>query len=189
MKLDTYQEEKCPEDIFFLVDKLQFKYQALLPGSSKGTYNFRIHHTPRPQEYSALRTRAGLPPKPLRLGTKPSTKPSLTYCCTITFTPSSKTIDGEEVKEELAPVCDLNSSCVDGVDIKVEPDSTDGNPNQVVDVSSSVSDSHQDDKNGETNLNVQPAHASPTMPRRNHKPVITFEPTPVAFGRIVWDCS
>lgn len=115
----AYEEEECPGDsVPFLVNRLQFKYQAQLPGSSEGTYHFRIHETPDPHAYRILRVRSGLPQEALRFGTGPSTKPELAYSCTITFQPFSSILDGD-----LTPVVKSNKSCVDSVPHEVDTDS------------------------------------------------------------------
>lgn len=212
----------------FLVDRLQFKYQAQLPGSSEGTYNFRVHHTPRPHAYRILRVRAGLPQDTLRFGAKPSTEPGLVYCCTITFTPCSSILSWD-----LFPVVKPNNSCfgsvphmvntdstivnpmaivdvssikeidhgsdtaalqpspskADSVPLKANADSTITSPKAAVDVSSFVSGSYRKGKERETNINVHPTQASPTMTVIEYEPIIDYEPAPVAFGRIIWDCS
>ncbi|KAJ4398970.1 hypothetical protein N0V85_006150 [Neurospora sp. IMI 360204] len=208
----TYEEAECPGDtVPFLVDRLQFKYQAQLPGSSEGTYNFRVHHTPRPHAYRILRVRAGLPQDTLRFGAKPSTEPGLAYCCTITFTPISSIISWD-----LFPVVKPNNSCFGSVPHMVSTDSTIVNPmaivdvsstkeidhgtdtaalqpstitspNAAVDVSSFVSGSYRKGKERETNINVHPTQASPTMTVIEYEPIIDYEPAPVAFGRIIWD--
>ncbi|CCC08684.1 hypothetical protein SMACR_06843 [Sordaria macrospora] len=116
----AYKEAECPGDTLpFLVNRLQFKYQAQLPGSSEGTYHFRIHHTPRPHAYRILRVRAGLPQDALRFGVDPSTRPPLVYSCTITFQPFSSILDWD-----LTPVVKPNNNCVDSVPQKVDTDST-----------------------------------------------------------------
>lgn len=230
----TYEEAGCPKDtVRYLANSLQhlqFKHQARLPGSSEGTYNIRIQHSPRPHAYRALRARAGLPPKSLRVHERRSPKPEHVYCCTVTFKPFSSFLD-----QELTLVFDPKNTCVGSGPVKVETDSTSvrqeatvdasstNEPNHgssspepqsgpfkagssysetdtdmiitniiedIVDVVSCDSDSHQKVTDEETNLNVQPTQASlKPMPVTDYRPVIDYEPVPVAFGRITWDCS
>lgn len=59
-----------------------------------------------------------------------------------------------------------------------------------VDVVSCDTDSHQEVNNEATNLNVQPDQDSPkpvSVP--DYRPIIDYKPVPVAFGRMIWDCS
>ncbi|KAK1776369.1 hypothetical protein QBC45DRAFT_471860 [Copromyces sp. CBS 386.78] len=116
----AYEEAECPGDTLpFLVNRLQYKYQAQLPGSSQGTYHFRIHHTPRPHAYRILRVRAGLPQDALRFGENPSARHGLVYSCTITFQPFSSILDWD-----LTPVVKPRKSCADSVPHEVDTDST-----------------------------------------------------------------
>ncbi|KHE81500.1 hypothetical protein GE21DRAFT_587 [Neurospora crassa] len=195
--LSTYEEAECPGDtVAFHADRLQRKYQAQLPGSSEGLYDFRIDYTPRPHAYRTLRVRAGLPPRTLRFGVKPSTKIELAYCCTITFTPSRAILDlsrpsseaswDSEGEYESDPPVDQLSSCSSGrVPCEIETENTvidSGSPSptknfESLEISSSVSISDRNGKDRETGRDVHHAQAWPPT-----KIEVDFEPFPVAFG-------
>nr|CAE81968.1 hypothetical protein [Neurospora crassa] len=168
--LSTYEEAECPGDtVAFQAERLQRKYQAQLPGSSEGFYDFRIDYTPRPHAYRTLRVRAGLPPRTLRFGVKPSTEFELAYCCTITFTPSRAILDlsrpssgaswDSEGEYESDPQVDQLSSCSSGrVPCEIETENTvidSGSPSptknfESLEISSSVSISDRNGKDRET---------------------------------------
>ncbi|EGO53247.1 hypothetical protein NEUTE1DRAFT_50929 [Neurospora tetrasperma FGSC 2508] len=167
--LSTYEEAECPGDtVAFHTDRLQRKYQAQLPGSSEGFYDLRIDYTPRPHAYRTLRIRAGLPPRTLRFGVKPSTEFELAYCCTITFTPSRAILDlsrpsseaswdSESEYESDPPVDQLSSCSSGGVPHEIETENTiiDSRPSsptnfESLEVSSSVSISDRKGKDRKT---------------------------------------
>lgn len=201
--LSIYEEAECTGDtVAFHAERLQRKYQAQLPGSSEGLYDFRIDYTPRPHAYRTLRVRAGLPPRTLRFGVKPSTEFELAYCCTITFTPSRAILDLSRPSSEASWVSegeyesdsqvDQLSSCSSGsVPYKIKTENTiiDSGPPlttnfESLEVSSSVSLSDRNDKDRKTDHGVHHAQAWPPTEIE-----IDFEPFPVAFGRIIWNCS
>ncbi|KAK3489057.1 uncharacterized protein B0T23DRAFT_406323 [Neurospora hispaniola] len=167
--LSIYEAAECPGDtVAFHAERLQRKYQAQLPGSSEGFYDFRIDYTPRPHAYRTLRVRAGLPPRMLRFGVKPSTEFELAYCCTITFTPFRAILDlsrpsseaswDSEGEYESDPQVDQLSSCSSGsvpYNIKTENTIIDSGPSlttnfESLEVSSSVSLSDRNDKDRKT---------------------------------------